>query len=68
MIHGHRDELVGLWQAERLRALCASAVEPLLLPECGHFDVERSPLFLPRLKRFLDTETRRSEAGDATAA
>jgi pimeloyl-ACP methyl ester carboxylesterase len=60
VVHGHRDELVGLWQAQRLAARCAAAVPPLLLPDCGHFDVERSPRFLPRLTRFLAHETRRA--------
>ena len=62
LIHGHRDELVGLWQAQRLAALCAAAVDPLFLDSCGHFDVERAPSFLPRLQHFLQHETRRATA------
>ena len=62
LVHGLRDELVAVWQAERLAALCAAAVPPLLLPERGHFDVERDPAFLPRLQHFLAHETRRGEA------
>ena len=59
LVHGRRDELVGPWQAERLAALCRAAVPPLYLDECGHFDVERHPTFLPRLAHFLAHETRR---------
>jgi fermentation-respiration switch protein FrsA (DUF1100 family) len=59
IIHGDLDELIGMWQAEELVRLCGGAVEPLLLEGHGHFDVERSPLFLPRLTRFLMQETRR---------
>lgn len=59
LVHGLHDELVGIWQAERLAKLCAAAVPPLWLPERGHFDVERDAAFLPRLKHFLAHETRR---------
>ena len=65
LVHGRRDELVGPWQAERLAALCRAAVPPLYLDECGHFDVERHPTFLPRLAHFLAHETRRSAAEDS---
>ena len=62
VIHGHEDELIGLWQAERLVQLCRRAVPPLLLEQRGHFDVESSPHFLPRLQRFLDHELRTDAA------
>jgi pimeloyl-ACP methyl ester carboxylesterase len=59
IIHGDLDELIGMWQAEELVRLCGGAVEPMLVEGHGHFDVEWSPLFLPRLTRFLMQETRR---------
>ena len=65
IVHGRRDELVGPWQAERLAALCRAAVEPLYLEQCGHFDVERSPRFMPRLAHFLAHETRHCAAEDS---
>ena len=65
LVHGRRDELVAPWQAERLAALCRGAVTPLFLDECGHFDVERAPRFLPRLAHFLAHETRRHAAEDS---
>lgn len=43
VIHGHKDELIGLWQAEKLAALCPAAVPSLLLPERGHFNIEQAP-------------------------
>ena len=69
LVHGRRDELVAAWQAERLAQLCpgAASVPPLYLDDCGHFDVERSPRFLPRLAHFLAHETRRGgEQPDGT--
>ena len=59
IIHGDLDELIGMWQAEELVRLCGGAVEPMLVEGHGHFDVEWSPLFLPRLTRFPMQETRR---------
>jgi pimeloyl-ACP methyl ester carboxylesterase len=64
LVHGHRDELVAPWQAERLAQLCTAAVPPLMLSDCGHFDVERAPSFLPRLVHFLKHEVRRGEGAD----
>lgn len=59
VMHGGRDELVGLWHAVELAARCPAAVEPLLLPERGHFNIEASDEYLPRLARFVEAEARR---------
>lgn len=59
VVHGTRDELLSLWHAERLIAALpeSSRVEPFIRP-MGHFDVERHPEYLQRLRDFIHEETR----------
>lgn len=59
VVHGGRDELLSPWHAERLlKALPEDCrVEPFLRDDMGHFDVERRPDYLERLRAFIHEET-----------
>lgn len=59
VVHGTRDELLSIWHATRLYDALpeTSRVEPFIR-NMGHFDVERHPEYLPRLRAFIHEETR----------
>ena len=58
VVHGTRDELLSLWHASRLLAALPEAcrVAPFI-EAVGHFDVERHPGYVARLRRFVHAET-----------
>lgn len=56
IIHGDQDELIRPWQPQKLLANCKTSVDPFFRPNMGHFDVERDPDYLVRLRRFLTAE------------
>ena len=67
VVHGGRDELIGMWQAEAVAAAAGQhAVEPFFREAMGHFDVEQTPRYLERLQRFLATECRSGAEGAGT--
>ena len=59
VVHGDQDELLSPWHATRLlKALPEECrVEPFLRDHMGHFDVERRPDYLERLRTFVYDET-----------
>ena len=67
VVHGTRDELLSIWHAERLLAALPAAckVEPFI-KAMGHFDVERHPDYVARLRAFVHEETRRAGATAST--
>jgi len=59
VVHGGQDELLSPWHAGRLlKALPEECrVDPFLRDDMGHFDVERRPDYLERLRTFVYDET-----------
>lgn len=53
IVHGTDDDTIGIFQAKRLHQKCPTAVEPLWVEGAGHDDVEHTPEFLNRMKRFF---------------
>lgn len=56
VMHGTNDQVVGVLQGRTLHALLQRPVEPLFCTGYTHNNLESSPEYLPRLRRFLAEE------------
>lgn len=54
IVHGVADDVIPISHAQALMELCPVAVQPLWVEKSNHDNVELSPLYLPRLKEFLN--------------
>lgn len=63
VVHGSRDELLSMWHAERLLAALPEGRRAApFFEDMGHFDVERHPAYVPRLRTFIHGETAKAPA------
>lgn len=53
IMHGLEDEVIDVQHGRQLHKLCKRPSEPLWAPRRGHQDLEASPDYIPRLRRFL---------------
>lgn len=61
VLHGKRDAVVPFACGEAVaRAARAGVEDHLFVETAGHDDVEAAPEYLPRIKRFLESEARRA--------
>ena len=59
VIHGDRDELISPWQPRQILENIPQQyrVEPFFRQNMGHFDVEKYPGYIARLREFIHAET-----------
>jgi hypothetical protein len=55
-VQGTDDQVVGVFQGRTLHALLQRPAEPLFCTGYTHHNLESSPEYLPRLRRFLAEE------------
>lgn len=56
VIHGTEDEVIDFSHGLAIYERCPRSVEPLWVPGAGHNDIELNPVYLERLRRFIDRE------------
>ncbi|VDP23437.1 unnamed protein product [Soboliphyme baturini] len=56
VIHGTDDEVIDFHHGLQIYEKCPKAVEPLWVHGAGHNDVEMNPVYLDRLRQFIEHE------------
>lgn len=56
VIHGTEDEVIDISHGKAIHSLCRNAVSPLWVSEAGHNDIELFPVYLERVKKFINND------------
>uniref|UniRef100_A0A915KGX6 palmitoyl-protein hydrolase n=1 Tax=Romanomermis culicivorax TaxID=13658 RepID=A0A915KGX6_ROMCU len=56
VIHGTEDEVIDFSHGLAIYERCPKSVDPLWVPGAGHNDIELNPIYLDRLRRFINDE------------